>query len=350
MGLGQVLYKVTGFMTKKVRLNKCAELGEFLTQRTIASGTKTSLEDVSLFLQKTLSPSKMKHIKVAGDKNILREFLAKEMGIPEDYARLLAENSTLSSAAKSPLTGNALLDLRIADMNASQAINTCVHETQHLLKRTSAIDTKLSELYLKIRGKKYTEKFMQKYSEILNRKAMSIQEMLMGKVLHYNHGTEGFANGEALDVILSKTGCKDIRQLREYLREMIRKDIVIPGCDKRNYKVLKGIRSALKDEANSYKIGGIAEKNYYNTSGITFSGDTKAETISRLYDETAKVLRGEARRQWVNNIKRFFGLKPKEYAIAPSFKKSTESFVSKESLSQMLEDGSITKEQFEFLS
>ena len=349
MGLGQVLFKATGFMTKRVRLNKCAELGEFLTQRTMQAG-KTSLEDVSFFLEQNLSPAKMKRIKVAGDKNILRDFLSKEMGIPEEYAKLLAERSTLSSAAKSPVTGNALLDLRIADMNASQAINTCVHETQHLLKRTSAIDTKLSELYLKIRGKKYTEKFVQKYSEILNRKAMSTQEMLMGKVLHYNHGTEGFANGEALDIILSKTGCKDIRQLREYLRDMIRKDIVIPGCDKRNYKVLKGIRSALKDEANSYKIGGIAEKNYCNASGIAFNGDTKAETISRLYDETAKVLRGEARRQWVNNIKRFFGLKPKEYAIAPSFKRSTESFVSKESLCQMLEDGSITKEQFELLS
>lgn len=350
MGLGQVLYKVTGFMTKKVRLNKCAELGEFLTQRTIASGTKTSLEDVSLFLQKTLSPSKMKRIKVAGDKNILREFLIKEMGISEDYARSLAENNVLSSAVKSSLTGNALLDLRITNMNVSQAINTCVHETQHLLKRTSAIDTKLSELYLKIRGKKYTEKLMQKYSEILNRKAMSTQTMLIGKILHYNHGAEGFANGEALDIILSKTGCKDIRQLREYLREMIRKDIVIPGCDKRNYKVLNGIRCALKDEANSYKIGGIAEKNYYNTSGITFSGDTKAETISRLYDETVKVLRGEARRQWVNNIKRFFGLKPKEYAIAPSFKRREVELVSKESLRKMLEDGCITKEQFELLA
>ena len=341
MGLGQVLFKATGLMTKRVRLNKCAELGEFLTQRTMQAG-KTSLEDVSFFLEQNLSPAKMKRIKVAGDKNILRDFLSKEMEIPEEYAKFLAEYATLSSVAKSPVTGNALLDLRIADMKPSQAINTCVHETQHLLKRTSAIDTRLSELYLKIRGGKYTQKLMQRYSEILNKKAVSTQQMLMGEVLNYNHGLEGFANGEALDIILSKTGCKDIKQLREYLREMIRKEIVIPGCDKRNYKVLNGIRSVLKDEANSYKIGGIAEKNYCNASGIAFNGDTKAETVSRLYSETAKVLRGESRRQWVNNIKRFFGLKPKEYAIAPKM-----DIVSKEELKVLLENGEISKEQFE---
>lgn len=343
MGLGQVLFKATGIMTKRVRLNKCAELGEFLTQRTMQAG-KTSLEDVSFFLEQNLSPAKMKRIKVAGDKNILRDFLSKEMEIPEEYAKFLAEYATLSSVAKSPVTGNALLDLRIADMKPSQAINTCVHETQHLLKRTSAIDTRLSELYLKIRGGKYTQKLMQRYSEILNKKAVSTQQMLMGEVLNYNHGTEGFANGEALDIILSKTGCKDIKQLREYLREMIRKEIVIPGCDKRNYKVLNGIRSVLKDEANSYKIGGIAEKNYCNASGIAFNGDTKAETVSRLYSETAKVLRGESRRQWVNNIKRFFGLKPKEYAIVPSSKMD---IVSKEDFKVLLEEGIITKEEFE---
>ena len=73
MGLGQVLFKATGIMTKRVRLNKCAELGEFLTQRTMQAG-KTSLEDVSFFLEQNLSPAKMKRIKVAGDKTILRDF------------------------------------------------------------------------------------------------------------------------------------------------------------------------------------------------------------------------------------------------------------------------------------
>jgi hypothetical protein len=189
---------------------------------------------------------------------------------------------------------------------------------------------------------------MQKYSEILNRKAFSMQEILIGEILNYNHGTEGFANGKALDVILSKTGCKNITQLKKYLREMIRKDIIIPGCDERNYKILKGIRSALKDEANSYKIGGIAEKNYYSSSGIAFSGDTKAETISRLYDETTKVLRSETRKQLRNNIKRFFGLKPKEYAIAPEFN-CTESIVSKEFLAQKVKKNEISKEILESL-
>ena len=313
MGIGRIIFKTTGFMTKRFRLNTCAELGEFLTNNSIKNGTPPSVEDVSLFLEQTLGSKKMKHIKVTGDKNILSDFLQNEMGMTKDTATYCSDHA-LSSAMVSPLTRNALLDLRIADMSGSKATNTAVHETQHLLKRTSAIDTRLGLLYSKIRGKKYTEKFVQKYSDILNKKNMLMQCNLISG-LHFNDAAGGFVNGEAIDVILSKTGCKDIKQLREYIRKMIREDILIPGCDERNAKILQAMRLSLKDEANSYKIGGLAEKDYCRAKGIAYSGDTKSETLSRLYDEANKVLKGETRRQRVNNIKRFFGLKPKEYAI-----------------------------------
>ncbi len=341
MGFGEILFKTTGLMTKNVRFRRCAELGEYLTQKVIGNGTKATAEDVSMFLNKTINTKKMKRITISSDKNKLKQFMVEDMKMDTGYVEQEVERRIASSVSTSNVTGKTLVDLRIDNMDTTLTINTCVHETQHLFKRICSCDF-FEQLWIRLRGKNYAENFAKKYSTVASKANLDIQQQLFG-LLDYKalDASSDFAGGKSLDIILNKTGCINIQELHELIRKIIRQNILLPNCDKRNYKVLKIINAALKDESNSYKVGGLAEKSFYKTLGVEFSGDTKSEALSKLYEEASSVVKEEAHKQKINNIKRFLGLKIKDYKPKPESR-----FASTEELLHFVENGIMPREDF----
>lgn len=319
MFIGKMFFKATGIMSKRMRMNTCTKLGEKLTQKVITTGEKVNVDDVSVFLKDVMG-KRMKGVKVSTDPKDVCEFAVKELDIPEAAAKSLVDG-VLSSVWSSLKTGKSLLDLRIQNMNPSEAINTAVHETQHLLNRTTSLSAKWNSLITKLFPKK-VEKITKEYGTVLNLKSQSLQGDLLYS-LGINQSNVGYVDDTAMNTLLKSFECKNIAELREILRNMIREDVIIPGCDKKNSKILKAITLLFKDEANSYKAGGKAEKYFDMATGQRMQGETKSETFAKLYEETLPVLKSETRKQRLNNIKKFFGLKPKEYAIVPDFNECT---------------------------
>ncbi len=341
MFIGKLLFKTTGLMTKRMRMNTCTKLGETLAQKVITTGEKINADDVSVFL-KDIMGKRMKGIRVSTNPDVACEFAVKEVGLPKTTAKAVVSNS-LSSVWSSPKTGNALLDLRIEAMDHSEAINTAVHETQHLLNRTSSLKMKLAKLLGKLMPKK-VEKATQEYGTVLNLKNQFLQGDLICSLNVY-HANVGYVDNTAIKTLLEKFKCKNTKELKKTIREIIREDVIIPKCDKKNLTILKALAATIKDEANSYKVGGIAEKYFDMATGKVASGDTTSETIAKLYEKTVSVLKSEARKQKLNNIKKFFGLKPKEYAIAKNIENVEEISISAEEIEDLINKGYFKNEE-----
>ena len=88
-------------------------------------------------------------------------------------------------------------------------------------------------------------------------------------------------------------------------------NIISAGKEKDNAFVLKQLIGGLKDEKRAYTTGAFSEKYMNNILGKDLNGlVAKSELNATLYGEAIKVLKQELRHTRLNQVKRFFGLKP----------------------------------------
>ena len=347
INISKFIFKATGIMPKKQILRTCENIGKEVSEN-LRAGNKVDSAKIQEMLANAIGPKNAKKIIITDDLASFKEFAKKEVGLDDDVAEMFFKNSK-STVVPGPKSNTTMLSLRTDNMLPDEAVNITSHELEHVLFQRLGFKALKEKAYIKIRGKKYLENYINKYGNVMNEKNLEMQSGLIRKSKVGFSATHGFTYYEAgIEGLLKQTGLKSKEELHDMLQKFISEKIILPDCDKRNLKVLKAVRAILKDESRAYKVGGAAERQHANATTlerITSTKDfepttkiTKAEMLAQLYDEAIVVLKKEVRKQRINKVKSFFGLKPKDYHTKPQTNKRIVSIdeLSEEELQELL--------------
>ncbi len=326
INLSKIIYKATGIMSKKQIMKTCGKIGDEVSEN-LLNGNRVKAQTVQEILAKNIGAKKAGKVQITDDLDSFKDFARKELNLQDDVSELIFYNSK-SAVIPGPKTNRSLLNLRTDSMEAAETVNLTTHELEHVLNQRLGFRASIEKLYVKLRGKKFIENYTKKYGDLLNKKNIDMQAHLLIKSKLGTSATHGFTSyGAGIDGLLKQTGLKSKEELHKMITKIIREQILLPDCDKRNLKILNAVKVILKDESRAYKAGGTAERNFLTrnilkdqSSGgqVSISENiTKAEMLSQLYDEAVTVLKKEIKKQKVNRIKQFIGLKPKDYHQKP---------------------------------
>lgn len=311
VSLGRLVFKATGVMSKKGIVKNCKKVGQRVAERMQETGGKIENKEIQQILSDTIGKKAASKIKITGDKECFIEACRKNLEVPDTVAEYLYANS-LSAAI--PARGNgALVNLRLAELPNKQIANLASHELEHGLYYSFSSNAKLTRLINKTSfGKKYIDKMMKKAPEV-NEKSFVLQTKLISEIGNLGRSATGFTKGtSSISTLLKKSECKSKKELQEKIRQMLYgENIVSAGKEKDNAFVLKQLIGGLKDEKRAYTTGAFSEKYMNNILGKDLNGlVAKSELNATLYGEAIKVLKQELRHTRLNQVKRFFGLKP----------------------------------------
>lgn len=311
IGIGRLIYRATGIMSKKGIMKNCEKIGRTLADEIKAGGGKVEPKRVHELLTETLGKKKAAKITISDDLDTFKAFAKENMKLSDDVAEMYFYNS--KSAVLPGRNGKALLSLRTNKMSNTEAVNTTSHELEHVFYNTVSTDSARRRAFMKCLPEKVIQNTHKKVNSILNTAMLDFQERLIRKS---NTGsTENILNNfsehkAGIGGLLKQTGFETREQLQDAIRTMIREDVILPYNNKLNYGMLKAIRRAIQDEARAYKVGGRALKNFSQNENISNS-----EMIGQLYDEAAIVLKGEIKNQKKNIWRKLFGKPQIDYHI-----------------------------------
>lgn len=328
--ISKLIYKATGIMSKKQIMKTCGNIGKEVSEN-LRAGNNVDSAKIHEILAHSIGPKNAKKIIITDDLASFKEFAKREIGLTDEVAENFFNNSK-SAVIPGPKSNTLMLSLRTDRMLPDEIVNTTSHELEHVLYKKVGLKALLGKSYLKLRGKKFLENYANKYGELFNTKNMHMQGNLIYKSKLGLSAIKGFTPYEAgIDGLLKQTGLKSKEELQEMLQKIISEKILLPDCDKRNLKVLQAVKETLKDESRAYKVGGSAERQHANAVAmeeVSSNGSphkdfkpatklTKSEMLAQLYDEAIVVLKGEIKKQKINKVKSFLGLKPKDYHTKP---------------------------------
>lgn len=102
------------------------------------------------------------------------------------------------------------------------------------------------------------------------------------------------------------------RSVRSFLNDFIKEQLENPTDKKLNIKILKFLRTILKEESRAYKVGGATERYFDVKNGIINLNPTKSEMCAAIYDKTREEMTKrikEAKKDWLKSL---FKRTPKE--------------------------------------
>lgn len=323
VSLGRLVFKATGVMSKKGIVKNCQKVGQKVAERMQETGGKIDNIEIQQILSDTIGKKAASKIKIAGDKESFMQACCKNLSLPDNIAEYMY-NSSLSAAI--PARGNgALVNLRLANLPKKQIANTVSHELEHGLYYSFSSAAKRTKLINKTSlGRKYIDKMMQKAPDV-NVKGTVLQTSLVSEIGNLGYSALGFTKGTSkISTLLEKSGCESKQELQEKIRKMLySKNIISIGEEKDNAFLLKQLIGSLKDEKRAYTAGAFSEKYWNNLLGKDLNGLlSKSELNASLYGEAVNVLKQELRHTRLNQLKRFFGLKPnnaREQAIVQEY-------------------------------
>lgn len=308
INIGEIIYKATGIMSKRQIMKTCSNIGDELSENLIKD-KNINAGKIQEILTKNIGSKNVKQIKVADDIDSFKKFIKQEIGLTDEFAEYAFQNSK-SAVIPSAKNNTSLLSLRIDSMAPDEIVNITTHEIEHVLSQSFGFRQKFAKLCMKIRGKKFAEKSLQKYGQLFNEKNMELQTNLLAKsgLGNVTQGLTAFKAGQ--EGLCKQIGLKTKEELDKTITDIIHKNALLPDGDKRNLKILKAIKIILKDEARAYKAGGLAEKNFLKKTGAVQSENiTKSEMYSQFYDETIEMLKKEIHKQTFDRFKTAIGLK-----------------------------------------
>ena len=326
--LGKMIYKLTGYMTKKELVRNARAVGKQACTRMSESGRNLSSTEISEILSGVIGKKGAAKIEISGDKASLVEAIVKNFGFPKSSAEMVA-NNCLSAALGKGIGSKTHLNIQVSNMPAHKSVNIIPHETEHALHRTFSFEMLPPKLLEKTSfGRKYLQKIMSK-SEMVNDKNIKLQGNLLG-LTGWNDAAGGIASEMTrADALLEITKCSDKQSLREWIKKMLyEKNVLEIGNDKQNNFVLKTAITGLKDESRAYNAGAYVEKLYrQGLQDGSHIATTKSEVVADIYDEAVQVMKTERRHIQKNRLKEFFGFKAnrsKEQGIIDSLKAKLE--------------------------
>lgn len=303
IGIGRLIYRATGIMSKKGIMKNCEKIGRTLADEIKAGGGKVEPKRVHELLTETLGKKKAAKITITADLDTFKAFAKENMKLSEEIAEMHFNHS--KSAVLPGRNGKALLSLRTNKMSNTEAVNTTSHELEHVFYNTVSTDSAIRRAFMKCIPKKHLENLQKQHNSHINEIMLNFQGKLIRKS---NIGStssilNNFSEHKAgIEGLLKQTGFETREQLQDAIRTMIREDVILPYNNKLNYGILKAIRRAIQDEARAYKVGGRALRNFSQNENISNS-----EMIGQLYDEAAIVLKGEIKNQKKNRWRKLFG-------------------------------------------
>lgn len=315
IGIGRLIYRATGIMSKKGIVKNCEAIGKALAQEVKATGGKVEPQRVHELLADVIGRKKASKIAITQDLDTFKAFAKENMNLTEEIAELHYKKSR-SAVIPPGKSGKTLLSLRINDMSTVEALNASAHELEHVLYNSVSTTAKKHQFLLKLIPKAKLEKIQKQGNNLLNKTMLNFQRTLIGKA---NIGPSSRALYECtehkagLHGLLKQTGFETRKELHDAIRTTIREDVLLPCCDGKNLSLLKILRRCILDEARAYKVGGIVQRNFAPNENIS-----KCEMIAQVYEEAAIVLKSEIKNQKMNKWRRFFGRPQKDYHIATS--------------------------------
>ena len=238
--LGKMIYKLTGYMTKKELVRNARAVGKQACTRMQETGRNLSHTEISEILSGVIGKKGAAKIEISGDKASFIKAYMENFGVTKSHAENMANRCLYAAIAKG-MGNKTHLNLRIGDMPISQRVNVISHETEHALHRTFSFDILLTKLFGKTSiGRKYLQK-AKANTEVLNEKGARLQLNLINRLTGWNDGAGGIASEiSRTDALLEITKCTDKQMLREKIRNLLyEKKVLEIGNDTQNNFVLK---------------------------------------------------------------------------------------------------------------
>lgn len=313
--LGKMIYKLTGYMTKKELVRNARAVGKQACTRMQETGRNLSSTEISEILSGVIGKKGAAKIEISGDKASLVDAIVKNFGFTKSSAEMVA-NNCLSAALGKGVGNKTHLNIQVSNMPMHKSVNIIPHETEHALHRTFSFNMLFTKFLEKTSlGRKYLQKMMTK-SEMINDKNLRLQGNLMN-LTGWNDAAGGIALEKArTDALFEVTKCSDIQILREQIKKILYEMKVLEiGNDKQNNFVLKQLIPGLADESRAYNAGSAVEKFYKQTvENASQIGTTKSEVVADIYDEAVQIMKKERRHIQKNRLREFFGLKANRQA------------------------------------
>jgi hypothetical protein len=307
--VSNLIYKVTGRMTNKKIVKTAEKIGTELIQRASKNGGEIQIKDIQDVLSLNIGKKKASRFIISDKLDEFIAFSKKYLGLDEELATSAFYGCRAAAVPGGGKTNKSFfkIDLSIFE-NLGDKVNTISHETEHLLFQTLSFRSLLEKMQIKILGKKWLQKFLDKYGNLMNEKNLQLQEILLER-LNIGECATGFTKHQkSSNALLEQLNLNSRKEMEWELKEFIRYGVLLPSDSKTNLKILKTLRLLLKDESRAYKIGGKVEiKASPKTDKIT-----KSEMFAQYYDETIKVLKQEIKHEQKNRIREIFGLSRKD--------------------------------------
>jgi hypothetical protein len=307
--VSNLIYKVTGRMTNKKIVKTAEKIGTELLNRANQNAGNIKVEDIKDVLALNIGNKKASTLIVSDKLDDFVNFVKKFLGFSDELGEKFFYQTKAAVVPGGGKTNNLFLKIDLtAFENLGEKVNTISHECEHLLHKKLSYRALLEKMQVKILGKKWLQRYMEKYVNLMNEKVFELQGNLLGR-LNIGECATGFTEfKKGSNPLLKQLELKSSDEMVDELRCLIKDYILLPKGDKKNLKILKALRGIMKDESRAYKVGGKLEAK----ASPNIDNVTKSELLAQYYDEAIKVLKQEIKNERKNRVRGFCGLKRKD--------------------------------------
>lgn len=303
VSLGRLVFKATGVMSNRGVVKNSRKIGTAIVDKMKQSGGKIESAEVEQIISDTIGKKAAKKIKIVDSKDQIIKFMQEQEVKPADIDKAFDIAGGWVQPNKyrrkvSLFVNEAQITKMCKDNSfaqSAQKAEVLAHEIQHAISFTSG---RMSLGRIKGRfsfGRKMIDKKQQKAKNLdFEHKYIQLQEECIKPIMHGKQINEA-----------------------DIVKTLYAKGILQVGKDKENAFILKNLRDVYKDECRSYGVGYEALE--------TFTGQKNPEIVYKVQDlfkNFVKVTDKELQHTRLNQVKRFFGIKPnnaREQAIIQEY-------------------------------
>lgn len=288
VSLGRLVFKATGVMSNRGVMKNSRKIGTAIAEKMKQSGGKIESQEIEQIISDTIGKKAARKIKIVDSKTAMREEMVNAGEKIKDIDKMFecaagATHPDHYSRKASVFVNEEFLTATFPGMTSALKANTLGHEIQHAISNTSG---RMGLYKLKGHfsfGRKMIDKKMNKAKALdLQTKYVELQDICLKSLLSGKQVSEA-----------------------DIVKTLYSKGILQVGKDKENAFILKNLRDVYKDECRSYKVGYEAFETFNGTKN-----PKQVNEIINLYENFVKATNKELRHTRLNQVKRFFGLKP----------------------------------------
>ena len=288
VSLGRLVFKATGVMSNRGVMKNSRKIGTAIAEKMKQTGGKIESQEIEQIISDTIGKKAARKIKIVDSKTAMREEMVNAGEKIKDIDKMFECAAGVTHPANysrkaSVFVNEEFLTATFPGMTSTLKANTLGHGIQHAISNTSG---RMGLYKLKGHfsfGRKMIDKKMNKAKALdLQTKYVELQDICLKSLLSGKQVSEA-----------------------DIVKTLYSKGILQVGKDKENAFILKNLRDVYKDECRSYKVGYEA---FETCRGV--KNPKQVNEIINLYENFVKATNKELRHARLNQVKRFFGLKP----------------------------------------